>query len=110
MRAYTEVRSNEELDSMMNQPLSVVYISRNGCSVCHALLPKIQQVMEEYPEVEFAHILVDEYEEVAGRLSIFTAPVVLIFSKGKELLRDARFIRVEEFRESLDKMTVLMEE
>ncbi|AJD92775.1 hypothetical protein JMA_34580 [Jeotgalibacillus malaysiensis] len=110
MRQYTEIRSNEELDQMMNQPLSVVYISREGCSVCHALLPKIQQIMEEYPEVEFGHILADEYEEVAGKLSIFTVPVVMIFSEGKELLRDARFIRVEEFRESLNKMTALLEQ
>ncbi|MFB1081738.1 thioredoxin family protein [Jeotgalibacillus sp. JSM ZJ347] len=110
MRTYTEVRSNEELDHMMKQPLSVLYISRDGCSVCHALLPKIQQVMEDYPEVEFGHILADEYEEVAGKLSIFTVPVVLIFSDGKELLRDARFIRVEEFRDSLDKMTDILEQ
>ncbi|MDZ5710854.1 thioredoxin family protein [Jeotgalibacillus haloalkalitolerans] len=109
MRAYTDIRSDEELDHMMNQPLSVVYISRNGCSVCHALLPKIQQVMETYPGVEFGHITADDYEEVAGKLSIFTVPVVLIFSEGKELLRDARFIRIDEFRESLDKMTVLLE-
>lgn len=110
MRPYTEIRSDEALDKLINQTLSVLYISRNGCSVCHALLPKIQQVMGDYPEVEFGHILADDYEEVAGKLSIFTVPVVLIFSEGKELLRDARFIRVEEFRESLDKMTALLEE
>ncbi|TFE01785.1 thioredoxin [Jeotgalibacillus salarius] len=92
----------------MNEKLSVVYISRNGCSVCHALLPKIQHVMENYPAVVFGHILADDYEEVAGKLTIFTVPVILVFSEGKELFRDARFIRVEEFRETLDKMTALL--
>ncbi|MBM7580459.1 thioredoxin family protein [Jeotgalibacillus terrae] len=109
MRDYTKITSDKELDQMMHEKLSVVYISRNSCSVCHALLPKIQLVMEDYPAVAFGHILTDSYEEVAGKLSIFTVPVILIFSEGKELLRDARFIRVEEFRESLDKMKVLLE-
>ena len=109
MRDYIEIASKEELTNMMNKPLSVIYISRNGCSVCHALLPKIQQVMEGFPEAAFGHVTANEYEEVAGELNIFTVPVVMIFSEGKELLREARFIRVDEFSASLTKMTGILE-
>ncbi|KIL43598.1 hypothetical protein KP77_33040 [Jeotgalibacillus alimentarius] len=109
MRDYINIVTSKELNHLMNRKLSVLYISRTGCSVCHALLPKIQHVMEDFPEVSFGHVTVDEYEEVAGELNIFTVPVVLIFSEGKELLREARFIRVDEFRVSLTKMTGIFE-
>ena len=40
-------------------------------------------------------------EEIAGELSIFTVPVDLIFLKGKEMHRQARFIDMQSFEKQL---------
>ncbi|WKA49653.1 hypothetical protein QWY22_12150 [Planococcus liqunii] len=37
-------------------------------------------------------------------LSIFTAPVLILFADGKEMQRDARFVHMEEFKERVGKM------
>ena len=42
-----------------------------------------------------------EVPEIAGQLSLFTAPVVLLFNEGKEYARFARFIRMEELKHRL---------
>ena len=39
-----------------------------------------------------AQVDISEVPEAAGQLSIFTAPVVLLFYKGKEYSREARII------------------
>ena len=40
-------------------------------------------------------------EAIAGELSIFTVPVDLIFLKGKEMHRQARFIDMQSFEKQL---------
>ena len=40
--------------------------------------------------------MVNEIPEAAGQLSLFTAPVVILFYKNKEMHRQARIIDFEE--------------
>ena len=34
-------------------------------------------------------------QEVAGRYAVFTGPTILLFHNGKEILRESRFISLE---------------
>ncbi|TDL31917.1 thioredoxin [Jeotgalibacillus sp. S-D1] len=105
MRTYTELKTINEVDRMIQEhALSFLYISKTNCSVCHALLPKIQQMMIRFPEIEFGHVNADEIEAIAGHFSIFTVPVLLLFGDGKELVREARFVHVDELEDKLEKI------
>lgn len=109
MRNYQVLQTIDEVDNMVNQhTLSFIYISKTNCSVCHALLPKVQQMMSRFPEIEFGHVTVDEVEAIAGHFAIFTVPVLLLFSNGKELVREARFVRMEELEEKIKKIYGLL--
>ena len=108
MRTYMELTSLTEVDQLLkSNTLSFLYLSKTNCSVCHALLPKVQGVMEKFPDVSFGHVNVDRVEEIAGRFSIFTVPVLLLFGDGKELMREARFVRMDEFEENMEKIVRL---
>src|SRR5699024_5014194 len=96
MRPFKQVSSIYEIDAFFQEhQFSFLFISRENCSVCHGLLPQVQELMEKYPEIKLAHIDADEVEEVAGRFSIFTVPVLLLFVEGKEYVGDVRIVHVQ---------------
>lgn len=105
MRTFEELHTIEAVNSFISSnPLSFIYISRTGCSVCHALLPQVLKLMEEFPEIQLAHINSAEVEEVAERFTVFSVPAMLLFIEGKEYLREARVVHMSLFEEKLQKI------
>lgn len=110
MSAKNELFSIEEIEHFVNNHhLAFLYISKTNCSVCHALLPKVQKIMEEFPKIQKAFVNVDNVPDIAGYLSIFTAPVLILYVDGKEVLREARFVHVEQFKKKVEKIYFLTE-
>ena len=105
MRTFKELHTIEDVNSFISSnPLSFVYISRTGCSVCHSLLPQVGNLMEKFPEIQLAHINSAEVEEVAERFTVFSVPALLLFIDGREYLREARAVRMNLFEEKLQKI------
>lgn len=105
MRELTDLNSIEMIDAFTEEnELSFLYISRTNCSVCQALLPQVQELMEDYPEIKLGYINADDVPEVAGKFSIFTIPVLLLFYEGKEYIREARIVHMELFDEKINKI------
>ncbi|WP_138416756.1 thioredoxin family protein [Aquibacillus sediminis] len=105
MREMEQITTLEQMDRFISsQKMSFLYLSRTQCSVCHALLPQIKELMLNYPDIKLAHINVDDVEEVAGRLSIFTVPVLILYVDGKEHLREARFVHVDTLDQKINKI------
>lgn len=105
MKTYTDLKTLEQVDNFLtNHPLALLFISQTGCSVCHGLLPQVQELLEDYPEVQMGHINADQLEAITGHYSIFTVPVILLFVDGKEYLREARIVHMDLFEEKLSKI------
>lgn len=105
MRKITELTSLEAVENFILQHnLSFLYISRPSCSVCHALLPQVLELMDQFPDIQLAHINADAVEEIAGKFSIFTVPVLLLFVEGKEYLREARMVHLDQFTQKINKI------
>ena len=101
----TELTTIDEVEAFIAKySLSFLYISRTNCSVCHALLPQIQELLVQFPDIQMGYINADHLEEIAGRFSIFTVPVLLFFLDGKEVIREARFVHLEILKEKLAKL------
>jgi thiol-disulfide isomerase/thioredoxin len=102
--------SIEDVEHFINSHhLAFLYISKTNCSVCHALLPKVKEVMAEFPKIQMAFVNVDDIPDIAGHLSIFTAPVLILYVDGKEVLREARFVHIEQFMKKVKKIYFLAE-
>lgn len=85
-------------------PLAVVHVMRNHCSVCHAILPQMEDLVSRFPDVPLGVINQSDVEAIAGELNIFTVPVDLIFMDGKEMHRQGRFIDMQRFEHYLSQM------
>lgn len=86
---------------IQSNELAVIHVMRDNCSVCHAVLPQLQDLLQEYPYAKLGVINQSHVEEIAGELSIFTVPVDLIFLNGKEMHRQGRFIDMQSFEYQL---------
>ncbi|WP_040951784.1 thioredoxin family protein [Gorillibacterium massiliense] len=105
MREFETITSVESADEFIaRHPLALLYISQRDCSVCHALQPKVQQLMMKYPKIELGAIDAQDVQEVAGRFSIFTVPVILLFVEGKEYIREARIVHMDLFDEKMSRI------
>lgn len=83
---------------------SFLYVSRTNCGVCHAILPQVKDLLTEFPLIQLGHINADDVEEIAGRLSIFTVPALLLFVDGKEVIRKARFVQMQSLHDKISKI------
>ncbi|MEC1789857.1 thioredoxin family protein [Bacillus vallismortis] len=111
MKEMTELHSLAAVEHFIKQhQFSFIYISRPGCTVCHAVLPQLRLLLDQFPKIALGHINADEVEEVAGRFSVFTVPVLLLFVDGTEFLREARFVHFEQLEERLKRVYQLYEE
>ncbi|MYL43298.1 thioredoxin family protein [Virgibacillus salexigens] len=96
MHTFQELKQINDINSFIEEhELAFLFISREGCSVCHSLLPQVQQLLTDYPQITAGHIRAELVEEVASRFSIFTVPVLLLFVNGKEYIREARIVHLD---------------
>lgn len=102
MKTYEDLISMKTIECFINENrLAFLYVSRPSCSVCHGLLPQVQDVLSNYPNIKMGHVNADEIKEVAGRFSIFTVPVLLFFVDGKEYIREARIVHMDRLAEKI---------
>ncbi|MFK4426533.1 thioredoxin family protein [Bacillus sp. RC51] len=92
----------EELATYIEgQQLVLLCIKTENCSVCDVMLKKVNCVLENYDYVEKVEILQQDMQEIAGRYAVFTGPTILLFHNGKEILRESRFISLENIERVL---------
>ncbi len=88
---------DEWMEYVERERALLLFVKTDNCSVCEGLYPQVKALQADFP-IPFYKVNVAEVPEIAGQLSLFTAPVVLLFNEGKEYARFARFIRMEELK------------
>lgn len=106
MERFYELEALKE--KIAESKIALLYISGANCSVCHSLLPQVEEVVKKYPELDSFQLEADDVPAVAGEYTIFTVPVVIIFVDGKEVDRKARFVPIDELDQQLSKMMGLI--
>ncbi|WP_017753488.1 thioredoxin family protein [Calidifontibacillus oryziterrae] len=101
-----ELHSLEEIITFTNeQPLTFLYFSHPACNVCHSVFPKVENIlMNDFPEIAFGKINTEEVPECAGHFSIFTVPSMILFAEGKEVMRQARFVVLDDLKAQINKI------
>ena len=90
----------EWLEYVERERALLLFVKTDNCSVCEGLYPQVKVLKADFP-IPFYKVNVAAVPEIAGQLSLFTAPVVLLFNEGKEYARFARFIQIEELKRRL---------
>ncbi|GGM19185.1 thioredoxin-like protein YdfQ [Paraliobacillus quinghaiensis] len=103
--SFKTIETNTDLEQFItDNELAFLYISRPNCSVCKGLLPQVEEIMKKYPKIALGYVNADQLPDVAGKFSIFTVPVLLLLVDGKEYLREARIVHLQQFEEKIEKI------
>lgn len=79
----------------------ILYFSSKDCNVCHAVLPKLINLINDH-SIKILKIDVNKHVEIAGQLLVFTVPTILMMYNGREVLRESRFIDFQKIDETMN--------
>lgn len=96
------VDSVNALDDELNKPLTLVLAKTHPCSVCKNTLNFLKAQVPKLDHMNIVEIYIDDHDEFRGKFMIFTVPTVMIYSEGKELLRESRFIDAGKINRLVD--------
>lgn len=99
-----EIKDIEDIENKINKnEMTLVYIWGNSCNVCYNLKQKIEEVIKSYPNINSYDIELDKVDGIQARFSVFTVPIILFYIKGKETLRESRYLNIKEFKNNIDR-------
>lgn len=103
------VNSYESMEGLIkDNQMVLVYFGGNNCSVCSAMKPKIEELLESYPKIKSADVTVEKAISLSAAYNVFTIPAILLFIEGKEILREARHISIDELEAKISRYYTLL--
>jgi thiol-disulfide isomerase/thioredoxin len=81
-----------DIDKIINKNLVMVIAKTHSCSSCQTIARTLETNLAYYHEIETYEVYVDDIDKFRGEYLIFSVPTVIIFSEGKELLRESRYM------------------
>lgn len=71
------------------------------CGPCSMIAPVLEEISEEYSDVEFVKIDVDDANKLAIELKISSIPCIVAFKDGEEYARSVGYVSKDQLKLSL---------
>lgn len=98
------INSIELLKGMINNNrMILIYFGSTSCDVCNVIKPKIEDLLKAYPKINSAQIDAGKSLEISSDYNIFTIPAILVFIDGKEVIREARYISIQDINHKIER-------
>lgn len=91
-----------EFEQAIALPLTVVIAKTTNCAVCRPIGKQLESLMNTYPTIPAFEIDMMTVDFFRGQHLVFTVPTVLVFSEGKEILRESRFVDFQKVERLLE--------
>lgn len=90
--SYTQIPKVKELSDLNKRlaatdKLTLVDCYATWCGPCKSMAPHLSKLMEEYPDVNFLRVDIDEGQEIAKHLEVTAVPTFVLSKKGTILNR-----------------------
>lgn len=100
---------NDFYSFISSNKAAAIYFSAPDCNVCKVLKPKLIVLLNQnFPLINFAYVDCSKAKELAAQQSIFSVPTILFFFEGKEYMRKARFVNLDELKDELERIYLMM--
>jgi len=96
------IQSYEEFVELSNRDLMILIAKTKTCAVCTPLTEKLITFMKEYETIPSYQVFLEDVSIFSGQHLVFTVPTILVFSEGREILRESRFIDFNKIKRLFD--------
>lgn len=98
--------TEKNFDSIINEKdkLTVLDFWATWCGPCRMLAPVFEAVSEEYSDVNFGKINVDEEEGLARRFGIEVIPTLIFIKNGETVKKSVGYLSEEELKALIDEV------
>lgn len=93
---------DNNLEEAVKSKYAVLDFSATWCNPCKMLAPVLENVSEEYNDVEFYNIDVDENHSLAVEFGIVNIPALIVLKDGKASAKSVGFLPKEALKEFID--------
>ena len=92
----------KDIDKTINKEFVMIIAKSHTCTACQSVLGMLEQNVPNLNQIEISSVFIDDMDQFRGDHLIFSVPTVLIFSNGKELLRESRYINYSKITRLID--------
>jgi hypothetical protein len=85
------IEKYSEIQDIINKDFVMILAKSHTCYSCKTIANIMDDNMNHFDKIEKYNIYVDDMDQFRGEYLIFSVPTILIFSEGKELLRQSRY-------------------
>jgi len=85
------IQNYNDVNKIINKELVMVIAKTHTCSSCMTIAKTLETNLQHFHNIDSYEIYIDDNDKFRGEYLIFSVPTILIFSKGKELLRESRY-------------------
>jgi thioredoxin 1 len=83
-------------------PAVLIYFFNDNCAPCMVLRPKVIALLEsQFPLVELAFINASQNSGLTSAFGIYSAPTVIVFFDGKEVIRESKYLSINELKDKI---------
>lgn len=98
-----EVKNYQQFINIKDD-IFIILAKTKTCNVCNAIEPIILDVLNNYPQVKYYSIFIENVLEYSGQQLVFTVPTLIIYKNKKEYARLSRFILKNELERILSSL------
>ena len=96
------ITSYEKLQELIkNNDMLMIYFGSKACSVCSCMMPKVENMIKRYPNINAVMVEADKSLSLSARFNVFTVPVILLYIEGKETIREVRIISLDNLEQKI---------
>ncbi len=92
------IESYDDFLEIIKGDMTVIIAKTKTCVVCKPLSEKLRIFMIDYPSIPSFQLYLEDVEMFQGQQLVFTVPTIIVYSNGKEILRESRFIDFDKLK------------
>lgn len=99
-----ELNDKEIIEKLIKDyEMVLLYFGSESCNVCISLKPKVRELLKSFPKIKSTEIDVEKQLALSAQYNIFTIPAVILFVEGKEIVREARHISIDDISNKIER-------
>jgi len=92
----------KDIEKTIQNEFVMIIAKTHTCSACQTILKTMEHNISNIDQIDIYNIYIDDLDRFRGDHLIFSVPTVLIFSEGRELLRESVYINYAKIERLID--------